>query len=138
MAWCMNEHRDIAQSLLRKATDDLYAAERLAEKPPASLWIIGFHVQQSVEKAIKGVLVYHSIHYPFTHDIATLIGLVARSELPLPPEAQHLRNLTPFGTQFRYEDEELELPTSMDSERLLKWGSATIAWANNSIGCPQQ
>lgn len=129
----MNENRDTALGLLRKATDDLHAAMRLAQPPAASQAIIGFHAQQTVEKAIKAVLANSGIHYPFTHDIAALTALTRKSGVPLPPESEDLCNLTPLATLFRYEDEELDLPTSMGPDRMLLWAESTLAWASACV-----
>lgn len=133
----MNENRDTALGLLRKAKDDLQAAMRLALPPAASQAIIGFHAQQAVEKAIKAVLVNQGVHYPFTHDIAILIALTGKSGLPLPPEAENLCNLTPFATLFRYEDEELDIPTFMGLDRMLLWAESTLTWASVCTGDSQ-
>lgn len=133
----MNENRDTALGLLRKAKDDLHAAMRLAQPPAASQAIIGFHAQQTVEKSIKAVLANSGVPYPFTHDIAALIALTRKRGLPLPPEAEDLCNLTPFGTLFRYEDEELDLPTFMGPDRMLLWAESTLTWASACTGDSQ-
>ncbi len=54
----MNENREAARNLLRKSKDDFYAAEVLSANLTVSLWIVGFHAQQSVEKALKAVLLF--------------------------------------------------------------------------------
>jgi HEPN domain-containing protein len=95
------------------------------------LWIIGFHVQQTVEKSLKAVLTYNGIQYPFTHDITALINLVRKSGLPLPPEHCNLHILTPFAARFRYEDEDIEPPVGLTTESIIKWATTTLAWAQS-------
>lgn len=129
----MVETRARARSLLRKADQDLHAATCLGKDPASSLWTVGFHAQQAVEKALKAVLMGQGIRYPFTHDIAALIKLVRQADLPLPTATEDLPYLTPFGTLFRYEDEELELTGPLDVTRLLDWAETTVAWAHSSV-----
>ncbi len=74
------------------------------------------------------------IRYPFTHDIAALIKIVRQAGLPLPPDSENLPFVTPFGTLFRYEDEEARVPDSVDSARLLGWAESTLAWAQSNMG----
>ena len=122
-----------ALRLLRKADEDRYAASCLANSPAASIWNIGFHAQQAVEKSLKSVLMRQGVRYPFTHDIAALIKLVFQADLPLPPDSDDLFYLTPFGTLFRYEVEEWGLPESLDVSRLLGWANATVAWPRSVL-----
>jgi HEPN domain-containing protein len=127
----MSEFKHQALSLMRKASEDLYAATRLGKDSGASLWTVGFHAQQAVEKALKAVLIKRGIRYPFTHDIKALIELLNKAALPLPPHAKDLPYLTPFGTLFRYEDEEWGLPESVNLNRMLDWAETTVAWARS-------
>jgi HEPN domain-containing protein len=127
----MSDPGRLAESLLRKANEDLYAATCLSKAPEASLWTVGFHVQQAVEKALKAVLMDRGIRYPFTHDIKALIELLEKASLPLPPDARDLPYLTPFGTLFRYEDEEWGLPESLNADRMLAWAESTTTWARS-------
>ena len=129
----MDETKKQASHLLRKASDDLYAAVCLAKDPGVSLWTVGFHAQQAIEKAIKSVLMRYGIPYPFTHDIAALIKILRNANLPIPPDAEDLPYLTPFGTLFRYEDETWGLPKQPDAERFLTWAGATVDWARATI-----
>ena len=129
----MDEVREHASSLLRKAGEDLYAATCLAKDPAVSLWTAGFHAQQAVEKALKAVLMRREVRYPFTHDIAALVKIVRQAGLPLPPGPDDLPYLTPFGTLFRYEDEEWGLPGSLDIARLLTLAQTTVAWARSCV-----
>lgn len=129
----MNELTARSKRLLEKAREDAYVASSLADDPAVSYWIIGFHAQQAVEKAIKSVLVLHEIRYPFTHDLASLLKSVDNSGLPLPPEFESLPYLTPFGTLFRYEDEHWGTPVALEVHRVLNWVGTTITWAENTV-----
>lgn len=52
----MSAAADYARALLARAADDRYVAALLAGNADAPLWVLGFHAQQAVEKAIKAVL----------------------------------------------------------------------------------
>jgi len=61
------DQREVAALLLRKATSDLNAARTLAADPRQTDDVVGFHVQQSIEKAIKSSLATHVVEVPRTH-----------------------------------------------------------------------
>ncbi|HOU55301.1 MAG TPA: HEPN domain-containing protein [Myxococcota bacterium] len=65
--------RTLAEAWLGKADGDLLAARGLIADPGIPAWIVGFHLQQAVEKAWKGRLVLVSIRPPPIHDLRTLI-----------------------------------------------------------------
>ena len=125
----MSETKPQALKLLRKASDDLYALICLRNDPAIKDWSVGFHAQQAVEKAVKAILMQYEVRYPFTHDIETLIDLLDKASVPPPPDSGHLASLTPFGTLFRYEDEEWGLTESITTDRMLGWAEGTVAWA---------
>lgn len=62
------EQREVAILLLRKATSDLAAARTLAADTDQLDDVVGFHVQQAIEKAIKSALAWLLGEVPRTHD----------------------------------------------------------------------
>jgi hypothetical protein len=98
----MNLSHETATSLLEKARGDRQAFHALIADPIMPSWLLGFHAQQAVEKALKSVLAMSSVEYPRTHNLAMLIGLLRQCDLPLPPDTEELLQLTPFGVAFRY------------------------------------
>ena len=100
----MNSLIDYADALLGKARDDAYVVQRMSADPAAPDWIIGFHAQQAVEKAIKSVLTRREIEFPRTHNLSMLIELLRQHAIALPPDANDLARLTPFGVALRYDD----------------------------------
>ena len=95
---------DHARLLLNKARSDKVVIDKLADDGDVSDDMIGFHAQQAVEKLLKAVLASHTIEYPRTHDIDRLVDLLAANQIPLPPQARRLDELTPWATQLRYDD----------------------------------
>jgi HEPN domain-containing protein len=130
----MNQSHEIAVSLLEKARGDRKACYALAADPEIPAWLAGFHAQQAVEKALKSVLAYKLVEYPRTHNLSMLIGLLRINNLPLPPNAEEIPQLTPFGIAFRYED------TSPKDEKIpidRIWATEcvdrTILWAESIL-----
>ena len=94
--------RQLIESWLTKARNDLTSAQVLGTNPVPLLDTAIYHCQQAAEKAIKGFLVFADQHFPRTHDIETLINLA------IPHEGRFLawldagRQLTPYATLYRY------------------------------------
>ncbi|MCC7277407.1 MAG: HEPN domain-containing protein [Chromatiaceae bacterium] len=63
MTWPL-EH---ARALLARARDDRYVVCQLGADQEAPAWVLGFHAQQAVEKALKAVLSGTGLEYPRTH-----------------------------------------------------------------------
>ena len=95
-------NNDTARSLLRLADMDINAARILGGSGEGDAEIIGFHLQQAVEKLLKAWLVLLDEHPGRTHDLSYLLEkLSARGE---PVQAfQDLMELNPFAVQFRYD-----------------------------------
>ena len=91
----MSRGRERAGILLRKARDDAYMLVQGSRDEAVPDWILGFHAQQSVEKALKAVLTDQSVESPRTHDLTELMDLVADSGAELPQDHDMLDELTP-------------------------------------------
>jgi len=139
----MHSPSETALGLLRRARDDGYVADRPAQDPAAPDWVIGFHAQQAVEKAIKAVLTNVNVVSPRTHNIAMLLALLQQNGIQTPDQDVFLERLTPFGVAARY-DTELDQSFSLNRERtrleilaLLEWAGAMLSKAKSgSTGSP--
>jgi HEPN domain-containing protein len=127
----MNRLRESADILFTKAGEDAQMLRTLLESSGAPAWGLGFHAQQSVEKAIKAVLGWHGIVFPYTHDLERLLILLQKHGLPLPPDAAGIPRLSPFGTFSRYgtilgKDEDLPERSWLLAavQRTLDWAAA--------------
>jgi hypothetical protein len=98
------EGRDHALLLLRKAHEDKFVVDRFVDDQELADDVMGFHAQQAVEKLLKAVLANRDVTYPRVHDIDRLVDLLETNEIPLPPQARRLDELTPWATQLRYEE----------------------------------
>ncbi|MCE2689829.1 MAG: HEPN domain-containing protein [Rubrivivax sp.] len=129
----MTLQHEHAIALLRRASDDLYIVQRLIEDPNAPAWVLGFHAQQAVEKALKGALSFAGREYPRTHNLDMLSQLIkATGQMP-PPCAADLGVLTPFGVVLRYEDAPSEECHGVANTQLLHLAEEVISWARQLI-----
>lgn len=119
--------RDLSRVLATKAAGDEAAFEALHEDSGVPDEVLGFHAQQAVEKRIKSVLAVHGIAFERTHNIAYLLALLADHGVAPPPAAGDLAALTPWATDFRYEDTS---GRAIDRERTLEMVHAVRAWAD--------
>ncbi len=112
----MNGREGIVQRLvqqwLRKAESDLAAAEVLLHAEALDYSACAFHCQQAAEKFIKALLVERQIEFRKTHDLEHLVALLGQSAPELQQELIGCDWLTPFGTDFRYPDQYLEVDRS--------------------------
>jgi HEPN domain-containing protein len=125
----MKSTTDYAAALLGKARDDGYVVRSIWGDAAAPDWIIGFHAQQAVEKSIKSVLTRHEIEFPRTHNLAMLIELLRLHAITLPPDADDLARLTPFGVALRYDDSAGEDEPAIQREWAANVVSRTLDWA---------
>lgn len=63
------EIENVSSVLLRKAREDLSAAQTLIASENQSGDVIGFHLQQAVEKALKSLLAARNREVPHTHNL---------------------------------------------------------------------
>jgi len=130
----MSPSRETAMALLDRARGDRQAYCSLVADRTMPEWVLGFHAQQAVEKALKSVLASASIEYLRTHNLSMLIGLLRKHGLPLPPDAEELSVLTPFGAAFRYgEASPADEGTALDREWAARWIDRTIRWAELQV-----
>lgn len=120
-----------ARILLRKAREDAEAVGKLAADVDIADAIVGFHAQQSVEKAMKAVLAASGDDFPWTHDLRYLIERLGDLGSPLPASLHEIRALGPWAVEFRY-GETIDDP--LDRAQATELVTETIAWAEIQIG----
>ncbi len=89
------------------ADDDLRIARyalSMPEAPPCRG--IAFHAQQCAEKYLKAYLVFHTVDFPFTHDIAQLLEMCAAYG-PWAGKLTDAETLSPYAVTARYPGEDL-------------------------------
>ena len=126
----MASESDLAEQLLRRASDDEAAAKAMLPVESVTDVIVGFHAQQGVEKALKAVLAARGAEFPFIHDIGGLAKLCKEACAPLPDELDGADQLTPYAAGLRYDD---DVAGSVDRETALRWVTAAVQWARQQI-----
>ena len=98
------KRREQALLLLRKAAQDETLLDEVLSSDQVSDEIIGFHCQQAAEKILQAPLSDAGVRFRKTHEIGSLMELLAQAGHALPDQFENLDVLTPFGAIYRYED----------------------------------
>ena len=86
---------DFGRSLVAKSREDLDALVALHERGGIADSVLGFHAQQAVEKALKGLLVSAGWELRHTHDLRFLVQQAESLNLQLPEATAEAHWLTP-------------------------------------------
>jgi HEPN domain-containing protein len=121
------EHREYAEILLQKSRGELGAAQTLIATEDFAAHVVGFLLQQTVEKALKSILAAREIEIPHTHNLGELTKLLTDTGIPLPPPLSDVDWLTPWGVSFRYDDPSISLDVD-----------AGLAAATTAIGVAEE
>ena len=121
----------IAAQWLDHAKNDFKMA-KIASGQEGLIEQICFHAQQAVEKAMKAVLVFHQIDFPFTHDLEQLLVLLERKQIVLPGTLQEIGLLTPYAVETRYPGDWGDI-TDEDVQKALDLAEKALSWAENNI-----
>jgi HEPN domain-containing protein len=100
---------DIIQAWLLKSAHDLQTAQIVASHLPDFDDTIAFHCQQSIEKALKGYLVYLDIEFKPVHDLGYLLNLVGTKDDSLDPYYDKVDRVSRFAVQIRYPEQVISL-----------------------------
>ena len=100
---------DIIQAWLIKAEHDLQTAQIVASHLPDFDDTIAFHCQQSIEKALKGYLVYLDIEFKPVHDLGYLLNLVGTKDASLDRYYDKVDSVSRFAVQIRYPEQVISL-----------------------------
>ena len=126
--------QELSRLMLEKARQDLRAVVHLRTEASIADETVGFHVQQTIEKAIKAVLIRHGLEYDFTHDLAALFRQAEATGLSAPARVEDIAALTPFAVQFRYAI--LDDIDEFDREAGALLAETFLAWAHNIVEAP--
>jgi HEPN domain-containing protein len=122
---------DQVNILLCKAQQDEKVVRCLMDDSEISDEVIGFHVQQAIEKLLKALLVHLNIDYPKTHVLELLIELLEANGVRMPEEMTGIGSLTSFAVAFRYDD--LPFENSFDRAEGLRSVIVVREWVTNSL-----
>lgn len=126
--------QELARLMLQKARQDLEATRNLSRAANVADEIAGFHVQQTIEKALKAVLTRLGLEYEYTHDLSVLFQQVEAVGIDMPTGLPAVEELTAFAVQFRYalyEDDE-----GFDRQAGARLAENFVAWAERLVEAP--
>jgi len=126
--------QELARLMLQKAQQDLEAVKSLINASNVADEIVGFHVQQTIEKALKAVLTRRGVEYEFSHDLPVFFQQVEALGIAMPASLEAVEELTGFAVQFRYtlyEDE-----PGFDRQAGAKLAEDFVAWAHRLVEAP--
>ena len=119
-----------ARRYLQLADDDAAAFRGLLKLPEVKFRLACFHAQQSVEKLMKAVLIFHGIDYQRTHDLHTLASLLLKHGVTPPCSPEELTQLNPFAVTFRYDDTDIPLIQDAVVEKMVdtmrRWAGEVV------------
>ena len=117
-----------ATEWLAHAGADLHYA-RLGQKDSAALGnLVAFHAQQAIEKALKAVLVRHTVEFPKTHDLEQLLELIEGAGVVWPPAFNKVLEFIPFATHARYPGFDDPI-TKVEVDEAIIMAEQVLAWA---------
>ena len=125
--------QELARLLLQKAQQDWALVREIRDIKGVADEIVGFHVQQAIEKAIKAVLVRLGVQYEYIHDLSLLYQQVENAGVDLPTTLDAVEGLTAFAVQFRYM---LYEEPGFDREAGSRLAREFIQWAHAVIETP--
>jgi len=100
--------------------------------PDAYLEDLCFEAQQAAEKAIKAVMIWRAIDFPYVHDLARLLSLLEQAGETIPDAIRKAEELTPYAAVTRYPA--LVRPVAAwKYEEAVEIAEAVIRWAEERI-----
>jgi HEPN domain-containing protein len=119
----MDAKRSLVRNWLLKARRDLLSARRLARGAEPYFDTAIYHCQQSVEKAMKGWLIYRDQTFEKTHDLRLLVSQASEVDSKFATWIDIAVQVSPYATAYRYPGEILE-PTEEEYKQTFKSASS--------------
>jgi HEPN domain-containing protein len=121
---------DDPREWIRRAKSNLALARSVI--PGVDFADLCFDAQQAAEKAIKAIFVERGETFPYSHDLAKLLGLLERNGAKIPKYVHKGNELTQYAHQTRYPG--LADPvTRREHRRAVRIATAVLRWAERQI-----
>lgn len=91
-----------------------------------------YDLQQSVEKALKALLLYHKIKFPKTHIISELVDLLIVNSVEVPEKVFDALELTQYAVETRYPDNTIGV-TEDEYKEAIEIAEAVYKWVEEQI-----
>lgn len=118
--WLEFANGDLLYAMLGQQADDI------------PLNLVAFHAQQSIEKAIKALLVFRKVDFPKTHDLGELLHVLRGHGGSWPMELDKVVELTPLAVQTRYPgfDDPMD---RVEVDAAIQLARETLKWVTQQI-----
>ena len=109
---------ELVHSWLVKAAHDLETAKIVSSHLPDFDDVIAFHCQQSIEKSLKGYLIFLDIEYKPVHDLGYLVNLIITKDDSFDTYFEDIDRISRYAVQIRYPDTIIRLTKSQIVESI--------------------
>lgn len=125
---------DRARLWMRKAENDLLAADNNLASRRIPCDVVCFHCQQAAEKLLKGLLLSLGAQPLRTHDLLALLEEARRrTSIPVPDAvASACVILNPYSVEVRYPDDDW-MPTLDDAREARQAAECVLVWIREMI-----
>jgi HEPN domain-containing protein len=127
---------DDPREWLNRARSNVSRAQRDVNVPTIYLEDVCFDAQQAAEKAIKAVMLFRGVTFPYVHDLARLLTLLSAAGHTVPASVIRAQRLSRFAVEARYPG--LSGPISRrQAETAVRSAIRVVAWAERQISPPK-
>ena len=91
-----------------------------------------FQAQQAVEKAVKAMLLKHSVEFPYVHDLSLLLSMLEETGEVIPDVVRKAEELTPYAFMTRYPGT-ARVVTTEEYRTAVELAVATVEWVTESL-----
>ena len=91
-----------------------------------------FDAQQAAEKAIKAVLIYRGVRFPYSHDLAELLTLAEKTGGPIPDIVMQAAKITRYAVAARYPGV-IEPVNRQEYSEAILLAENVLAWAEGVV-----
>lgn len=126
----MTPQLEEARRLLAMAKSDRDAFLWLLQGPGLRPAAAFFFAQQSIEKALKAVMIARNLVPSRTHNLLALAAELNAANVATPHTPDDLAVLNPYAVTLRYDDEELSLIEPDQARQLV---DTMLGWAEQQI-----
>jgi HEPN domain-containing protein len=131
----MRPNQEFALEWLHKARNDLLSAKVVLESEYGITDVPCFHAQQTVEKALKGLLTWNNISFGKTHDLMVLLSEVVNIEPAFDDVRSVCAELAEFAVDVRYPGGISEPPEG-EAERFISEAEKILIRVGHILSIP--
>lgn len=126
------KNKEIILEWLKRAESNYAIAKRGRTSKKILFDDLCFECQQTVEKALKGLLIFYDLEFYKTHDISLLLKTLKNTSVDIPKIIYNAEELTQYAKNSRYPGN-YDPATSVDYKSSLKIAEKVLQWAKSII-----